>query len=267
MSDPARFQDLAVRMASGVVLAGLGAIALWAGGPWLLAVAGLSVGVMTWEAATITANAPPAGRRAEALALAALAGGLLVAIVLRHDPVWLALLLVPAVVGILRSRRDRAGYFIIAAGVMFAAYGMVAFRDAMGLAFVLWIVGVVAAVDLLGYFGGRLIGGPKFWPRLSPKKTWSGTIAGWAGAAAVGAGFVAAGQASAWAIPFSALMGFAAQMGDIGESAVKRRAGVKDASHLIPGHGGLMDRFDGLSGAILFLILWAQVLPLPRVGA
>ena len=267
MTSSARFQDLAVRMASGVVLAGLGGLALWAGGGWLLAVAGLSAGIMIWEVAAITSPAPAAPAwRAEALALAALAGGLLVAIVLRHDPVWLALLVIPAALGALRPRHDRAGYFVIAAGVMLAAYGMVAFRDAMGLAFVLWIVGVVAAVDLLGYFGGRLIGGPKFWPRLSPKKTWSGTIAGWAGAAAVGAGFAAAGQASVWAIPFSALMGFAAQMGDIGESAVKRRAGVKDASHLIPGHGGLMDRFDGLSGAILFLILWAQVLPLPRVG-
>lgn len=263
MTAPARFQDLAVRMASGVVLAGVGAVALWAGGVWLLAFAALSVGIMTWEVAAMTAP----HRQAEALALAALAGGLLVAIVLRHDPVWVALLLVPAVIGTLRPRRDRKGYFAIAVTVMLAAYGMVAFRDAMGLAFVLWIVGVVAAVDLLGYFGGRLIGGPKFWPRVSPKKTWSGTIAGWAGAAVVGAGFAAAGLAPGWVIPFSALMGFAAQMGDIGESAVKRRAGVKDASNLIPGHGGLMDRFDGLSGAILFLLVWAQVLALPRVGA
>ena len=268
MTAAARFQDLAVRMASGVVLAGLGAAALWAGGVWLLAVACLSAGVMIWEAAAMTAPAAPGTiRAAEALALGALAAGLLTAIVLRHDPVWLALLFVPAVVGTLRPRRDRKGFFAIAAAVMFAAYGMVAFRDAMGLAFVLWIVGVVAAVDLLGYFGGRLIGGPKFWPRLSPKKTWSGTVAGWAGAAAVGAGFYAADYAPAWAIPFSALMGFAAQMGDIGESAVKRRAGVKDASHLIPGHGGLLDRFDGLTGAILFLMVWAQAVPLPPVGA
>jgi phosphatidate cytidylyltransferase len=263
MTGPARFQDLAVRMASGVVLAGVGAVALWAGGVWLLALACLSVGVMTWEVAAMTAPT----RRAQSLALAALAGGLLTAIVVRHDPVWLAMLFAPALVGTMVPRSDRAGFFVIAAAVMFAAYGMVAFRDAMGLAFVLWIVGVVAAVDLLGYFGGRLIGGPKFWPRLSPKKTWSGTVAGWAGAATVGAAFAAAGQASAWAIPFSALMGLAAQIGDIGESAVKRRAGVKDASRLIPGHGGLMDRFDGLSGAILFLLLWAQVLPLPRVGS
>ena len=74
-------------------------------------------------------------------------------------------------------------------------------------------------------------------------------------------------MAPVWIVPFSALVAFASQMGDIGESAVKRRAGVKDASHLIPGHGGLMDRLDALSGAALFLLAWGMVLPLPRIGA
>ncbi|MFN0116016.1 MAG: phosphatidate cytidylyltransferase [Paracoccaceae bacterium] len=262
MTTSARWDDLAVRMASGTALAAVGALVLWAGGLSLTLFACLAAGVMTWEAAAMTAPA----RRTEAFALAALAAGGLALIVFSHDPKLIPLLLAPAVAGALRARSDRAGFFAVAAAVSVAAYAVIAYRETMGLAFVLWIVAVVAAVDLLGYFGGRLIGGPKVWPRLSPKKTWSGTLAGWAGAAAVGAGFVAAGLAPAWAIPFSALAGLAAQMGDIGESAVKRRAGVKDASRIIPGHGGLMDRFDGLSGALLFLILWGLVLPLPAVG-
>jgi phosphatidate cytidylyltransferase len=107
-----------------------------------------------------------------------------------------------------------------------------------------------------GYFAGRILGGPKFWPKVSPKKTWSGTIAGWVGAALVGLAFWAAGLGEAALIWVSPLVGFAGQMGDIAESAIKRRAGVKDSSNLIPGHGGLMDRFDALAfAAILAVIL------------
>jgi phosphatidate cytidylyltransferase len=263
MSASARWEDLAVRVVSAIVLAAIGAAVIWAGGFWLTAFVSICAGAMIWEAATMTAPE----RRTEALVLALLAGGLLVAIIYRHDPVWLALLFVPAIVGAIRSRKARWGYFGISSGIMFAAYGMIAFREAMGLAFVVWVVAVVAVVDLAGYFGGRMIGGPKFWPRISPKKTWSGTISGWVGAAAVGAVFVVSDLAPLWTIPFSALLGFASQMGDISESALKRKVGVKDASKLIPGHGGVMDRFDGLAGGLLFLLVWGNFFWLPGVGA
>lgn len=123
------------------------------------------------------------------------------------------------------------------------------------------------ACDAMAYFVGRSFGKHKLWPRISPKKTWAGILSGWAGAIALGAMLWAAGQADWTLVPFSALTAFASQMGDIGESALKRRAGVKDASALIPGHGGVMDRFDGLSGAILFVLAWAIVMPVPAVGA
>jgi phosphatidate cytidylyltransferase len=107
--------------------------------------------------------------------------------------------------------------------------------------------------------------GRKFWPRVSPKKTWSGTVAGWVGAAGVGLAFWAAGQGSAALVWVSPLVAFAGQMGDIAESAIKRRAGVKDSSGLIPGHGGLMDRFDALAFAAILAVLLLPVLPLfPR---
>ncbi|MCB1346467.1 MAG: phosphatidate cytidylyltransferase, partial [Rhodobacteraceae bacterium] len=90
----------------------------------------------------------------------------------------------------------------------------------------------------------------------SPKKTWSGTVAGWLLAALVGWGFAAALNLGWVLVPLSALLAFAGQMGDIAESAIKRRTGVKDSSALIPGHGGVLDRFDAMIAvAALALIL------------
>jgi phosphatidate cytidylyltransferase len=110
-----------------------------------------------------------------------------------------------------------------------------------------------------------MIGGPKFWPAISPKKTWSGTVAGWIAAAVVGMVFLrftTAGPDLPW---ISAALSLASQMGDIAESAIKRRMGVKDSSHLIPGHGGLLDRFDGLLGASLLMLLVALIVIVPEV--
>jgi phosphatidate cytidylyltransferase len=106
-----------------------------------------------------------------------------------------------------------------------------------------------------GYFAGKIIGGPKFWPAVSPKKTWSGTSAGWVGAALVGVGFVIWGGGGIMLVRISVLVSMASQAGDIVESALKRRTGVKDSSALIPGHGGFFDRFDGMMGAAAFLLL------------
>jgi phosphatidate cytidylyltransferase len=140
-------------------------------------------------------------------------------------------------------------------------------RTDLGIAGMLWLICVVVATDVAGYFAGKAIGGPKFWPRVSPKKTWSGTAAGWIAAALVGIGFVLWGGFSPWMVLVSVLASFASQAGDLAESAIKRRAGVKDSSHLIPGHGGFMDRFDGMMGAALLLALLGQFLGLlPGIG-
>jgi phosphatidate cytidylyltransferase len=110
---------------------------------------------------------------------------------------------------------------------------------------------VVLASDVAGYFAGRVLGGPKFWPHVSPKKTWSGTVAGWVLAALVGWAFMGPLGADAGLIGASVLLAFAGQMGDIAESAIKRRRGVKDSSDLIPGHGGVLDRFDALIAVVV----------------
>lgn len=123
---------------------------------------------------------------------------------------------------------------------------------ANGFAALMFVLLVVWATDIGGYFAGRSIGGPKLWPRVSPKKTWAGALGGFAASLAVAAGFAACGLGKA--IPLllvSAVLTVVSQLGDLFESAVKRRFGVKDSSHLIPGHGGLLDRLDGFVAAIL----------------
>ena len=131
---------------------------------------------------------------------------------------------------------------------------LVALRASSGLEMILWLISIVVLTDVLGYFAGRVIKGPKFWPSVSPKKTWSGILAGWLGSGICGWLWVSYGS-----LPFSAVgaifvsgaLAFASQIGDIGESALKRRADQKDSSNLLPGHGGFLDRFDGLVGATI----------------
>ncbi|MBJ7408285.1 MAG: phosphatidate cytidylyltransferase [Bradyrhizobium sp.] len=121
-----------------------------------------------------------------------------------------------------------------------------------GFSALMFVLLVVWATDIGGYFAGRSIGGPKLWPRVSPKKTWSGAFGGFAASLAVAAGFAAFGIGKA--VPLllvAAVLSVVSALGDLFESAVKRRFGVKDSSHLIPGHGGLMDRLDGFVAAIL----------------
>ena len=111
---------------------------------------------------------------------------------------------------------------------------------------------VVWATDIFGYFAGRSIGGPKLAPSISPKKTWSGAIAGTFGAAVLGALCARyLGTTVVAALGLTLVLSIASQIGDLLESAIKRHFDVKDASSLIPGHGGVMDRLDGFWAAVL----------------
>ena len=125
---------------------------------------------------------------------------------------------------------------------------------------ILWLFAVVWGTDIMAYFGGRLIGGPKLWPRVSPSKTWSGFLVGISCGAVLAyltlALFSEAEFGPPWAILLLGLAtGAFAQGGDLFESAVKRHFGVKDSSNLIPGHGGFMDRLDGFIAAAAFAAL------------
>jgi len=113
-------------------------------------------------------------------------------------------------------------------------------------ALVFWVFVVTWATDIFAYFAGRAIGGPKLAPRISPNKTWAGLVGGMAGAAACGWLLATWFQMEPFFLWAGAAMGLIAQAGDLFESWVKRRAGVKDSGTLLPGHGGVLDRLDGL---------------------
>ena len=141
-----------------------------------------------------------------------------------------------------------------------------ALRNKFGFEVILWLVALVAVSDIAGYFVGRSLGGVKVWPKVSPKKTWSGTVAGWIGAIFVGLVFFwigAKGYEFLWLSPLLALSG---QVGDMVQSALKRAVGVKDSSNLLPGHGGFLDRFDALIFAVLLLSFLSHLMPLPFSG-
>lgn len=138
------------------------------------------------------------------------------------------------------------------AGVMFAAPVILRADAAHGLLAILLLFAVVWTTDIFGYFAGRAFGGPKLCPAISPKKTWSGAIAGTLGAMIVAvllAGYFGTFNKVAIA-GIALLLSVTAQLGDLLESWVKRRFGAKDASQLIPGHGGVMDRLDGFWAAV-----------------
>jgi phosphatidate cytidylyltransferase len=154
----------------------------------------------------------------------------------------------------------RRAWVVIGIGYALAASiasSAVRLDPAWGFAALMFVLLVVWVTDIGGYFAGRLVGGPKLWRRISPKKTWAGAIGGFAASLGVAGGFVAFGFGKTVPILLlGAILSVVSQLGDLFESAVKRRFGVKDSSHIIPGHGGLMDRLDGFVAAIVMAAIF-----------
>lgn len=123
---------------------------------------------------------------------------------------------------------------------------------------VLFLLLTVWAADTGAYAGGRIIGGPKLAPVISPSKTWAGFICAILSAMLIGFGFINfVPQVAGKGLPvLAAFMGIGAQLGDMFESYAKRKVGVKDSGNLLPGHGGILDRIDGLIAAAIMLALW-----------
>lgn len=252
-----QWDDLAVRLASGGVIAAVGLAIIWWGGLPFQVLCAAVAGIMVWELAKMLRGERLALPMAALSALAVLAAGLV------PSGFLLPLLMLPAILGLGLFPVFRVSFGLFSGGILLASFGLLVLRQDYGFIWILWLVLVVMASDVLGYFAGRMLGGPKFWPRVSPKKTWSGTVAGWVGAALVGLAFMETTAAGPQLIGISVAVAMAGQMGDIAESAVKRRSGVKDSSGLIPGHGGLFDRFDALLGASIFLLIVGRLVGFP----
>ena len=257
MSDrPGSFGDLRDRSLSGLVMAVVGVAAVWASGLWFTLLVCAMCGLMVWELTRMLDADAPRGK-AEAAGLTAAVA--LLVFWLKLSGMWLLGVLALSVLLLAwRFPKDRGIAAAYLALILFAGLGLIALRDSFGWIWVLWLVLLVIGSDVAGYFAGRLLGGPKLWPRVSPKKTWSGTVAGWVLAAVIGAAFMPALGAGAGLVAVSVLVAMAGQAGDIAESAIKRHAGVKDSSALIPGHGGVMDRFDAMIAAALMMLVLTE---------
>lgn len=243
--------DLLTRIVSAAILAPVALVAVILGGLPLAALVALVAAIAFWEWTAIgKAEHPSWARTATALTLI---GGLLGLAAL--SPNWMMLIAAIAVLAILAGLRQPSLRWM-GLGLAYVAIpcaGFLVLREAepFGLAAVIFILVVVWATDIAAYFGGRALGGPKLWPSVSPKKTWAGALTGLV--AAVVAGGITVGLAKAGdyraGLALAAPLSVAAQAGDLFESAVKRKFGVKDSGSIIPGHGGVLDRVDGLFGA------------------
>lgn len=254
-----RWSDLRPRVLSAIVMVAVGATEIWLGGWSFAALVILLTGGMIWELSRITVL----NCRVISLAMATLGAGSLFVSLPLHGVLATVVLLIPSLTFVFIPCRDRRITAAYAAAIMIAGYGLIELRFINGQSTILWLTSIVVLSDVLGYFIGRIFGGPKFWPAVSPKKTWSGTVAGWIGSVVLGFLFCLGGYGNIGLMFLSPVISFAGQLGDIFESWLKRRAGIKDSSALVPGHGGLLDRFDALIGAIVALMLIGLILPLP----
>lgn len=253
-----RWNDLGPRLGSSAGLAAVGIAAVYLGGVWFIAFAALIAGIIVWELSVMAdADAP--------LLLAFVASLSVVGLVTLPSGWGLPLLFAPLFAAFGRVARARIAHGAFLTGVVLGTYGLIDLRTHYEPHWLVWLILVVIVTDVAGYLAGRSIGGPKFWPRVSPKKTWSGTIAGWLAAATVGLGAVWWGMSGLRIVAISVAVSMASQLGDIAESALKRRLGVKDSSRLLPGHGGFFDRFDGVLGAAILIVLVEATLAYPPV--
>lgn len=255
-----KWKDLGPRAGAGLAMAVVAAGAIWMGGVVFATLIAIVIGLCFWELIRLLdpSNAlVPIGIGVIA-AIAVGITGIRLETSGQFGLSWIGLFAAPLLGAYLLPNRRRiaVGYGLL---IMLAALGFLHLSHSH---LVIWLVLVVITSDIAGYFVGRVVGGPKFWPRVSPKKTWSGTVAGWVGAALIGLLFAGPGSYLFWIVA-SVLAAFAGQMGDVVESAIKRFVDIKDSSNLIPGHGGVLDRFDAMIGAAALIYVLSIVMAIP----
>ncbi len=239
-ADP-RWSDLRARTVSALVLAPLAIFCAWQGGlTWDLFI-GVAMAGLAWEWGRLAGSSAPWPVIGFILALWADA-------IISNVPA--ALLVMPIAMLFLWRMQNRFTAFGVPY-IMFGGLALIWLRcQPAGLADTVFLVLTVWGTDVGAYLTGRLVGGPKIAPLISPGKTWAGSLGGLLMGAAAAAMFAGGGKTMPLAA-FAAglLLSFCAQGGDLLESAIKRKLGVKDSGHAIPGHGGLFDRLDGFLAA------------------
>ncbi|MGK9055089.1 phosphatidate cytidylyltransferase [Neorhizobium sp. CSC1952] len=242
--------ELKRRIISGLVLAVAVLAATWYGGFSFRIVAAAIAVLIYYEWSTVTRLAER-DFRANAFGWVAI---LLIAynIVFGESDLAVPLLGGSAITAVLLVLWRRGSWWlpggIVYAGLSGISLAAIRGEDQAGFVATLFIFAVVWATDILAYFVGRALQGPKLAPRISPGKTWSGAIGGAVSGVIASSALTLAvfSRLSFWTVAIAFLLSVASQVGDLFESFIKRRFGVKDSSHLIPGHGGVMDRVDGL---------------------
>jgi phosphatidate cytidylyltransferase len=244
-----KWTDLGIRAGSAAILIPAVLLDIWLGGIWFELFAAFLGLLMAHEWTNIVHD-----RSSTQFAL--------------HSAAALCAAFLPADIGVLQtmvmicaltaiglianSMRDRDKNLFAFVGIPYVAIPVLALvllrsHNVWGVHAIMWLMLVVWATDTFAYFAGRMFGGSKLAPVLSPKKTWSGLVGGMTGAAFVSSVY-AASFFDAWVALacVAAALAVVAQIGDIFERALKRQYGVKDSGYLIPGHGGVLDRVDGL---------------------
>jgi len=256
MADAKAKSDLATRSLIGGLLAIAAIAVLWLGGVvlWGLLVIVSCIALIEW------AGLVRAHRARLGIGLIVLLVGMSYALPLLWgtDRATLALLLIAAMA---MAMFPKAALTAVGVGYIgTAAISILYLREQpLGFALALWTLASVWATDIGAYFAGRAIGGPKLAPTISPNKTWAGLIGGMVAAGIVGALIAKLGHLPTRTLWLAPLLAIAAQIGDLVESGMKRHVGVKDSGKILPGHGGLLDRIDGmLPVAILVAALVAN---------
>jgi phosphatidate cytidylyltransferase len=262
--------ELMPRVLSALVLVGLAVAAAVVGGHWFALFWLIAAAAVLWEWLTLVGET--AGRRA-CLLVGAVALAIAAALTIQGaaDYGLAVIAIADGAIAVVASKGRRLW---CAGGLLYASAAVLpitALRGSLlfGLPAVLWVFAVVWGTDIGAYFGGRLLAGPKLWPAISPSKTWSGFVCGVLSGALAGLAVAPAVADTLRLLAFGVATGTIVQIGDLFESALKRRFGVKDTSALIPGHGGVMDRLDGFIAASLFAAVLGSVragLAMPAQG-
>jgi phosphatidate cytidylyltransferase len=257
-SAPKKQSNLALRIASALVLAPLAIAVAYIGGWAFIVFWAVAAGGILWEWTRLVD--PPHSRVTFAVGACAIAAAAVFGI-FGHE-LFAIMAVAAGALGVAACARTGrpfwAGAGVVYAGAMLMGLILLRKDSNLGLLAVLLLFAVVWGTDILGYFVGRAVGGPKLAPAISPNKTWSGALAGLLFAMIAGAVVAHLARLGSLAAVggVALLLSIASQAGDLFESSVKRRFHVKDASALIPGHGGVMDRLDGFWAATVAAALF-----------